>query len=68
MNVVELGTYKTENGYVVTVTKTCLPYYKFKAFKVTDEYGNECTLSEVWTEEGKAYHNDCGFNFIEQIS
>lgn len=64
MKLVDGGTYKTENGYLVTVRRNSLPFYKFSVEKALDVNGNACDMAEVWTEEGVAYHNDCGFNFV----
>lgn len=64
MKLVDGGTYKTENGYLVTVRRNSLPFYKFSAKKALDPDNKECEMFEVWTEEGVAYHNDCGFNFL----
>ena len=66
MKVISGNTYTCENGYTVTVKSSSLPYYKFKVESAYDECGTQCDwLSEVWTEDGKAYHHDCGFNFKE---
>lgn len=59
--------YKCENGYVVTVVKNNLPYYKFSAQsgRALNHEGKVVTCKEVWTEEGIAYHNDCGYNITD---
>lgn len=64
MKLVDGGTYKTENGYLVTVRRNSLPFYAFSAEKALDANGNACDMTEVWTGQGVAYHNDCGFNFV----
>lgn len=67
MKLVDGGTYKTENGYLVTVRRNSLTFYKFSAEKALYPDNKECELSEVWTEEGVAYHNDCEFNFVGSL-
>lgn len=67
MKLQEFCTYRTENGYIVTVERSTLPYYKFRALRASIE-GKDVKLSEVWTEDGIAYHDDCGFNIVEQIA
>lgn len=68
MKVIDGGVYVTENGYIVEVKRNSLPHYKFSANRAKDfSTGEIVKLSEVWAEDGKAYHNDCGFNFVSQI-
>lgn len=55
--------YVCENLAIVELEKSSLPYYKFKA-KSIDWTGKLESCSEVWTEDGVAYHNDCGYNII----
>lgn len=63
--IVEEGkTYLCKNGCVVTVRRTNLPEYKFGVAKMN---GNDSNDSEVWTESGVAYHDDCGYNFVEEV-
>lgn len=66
MKIVCGKTYTCENGFTVKVKKSNLPYYKFKVDEAYDEQGIKIDwLSEVWTEDGIAHHNDCGYNFKE---
>lgn len=58
-------TYKCKNGDVFTIKKNNLPYYCFSVDKAHSFPTNE---HEVWTEEGIAYHDDCGYNFVEEIN
>lgn len=57
-------TYVCTNGVIVTLVRNSLPHYKFSCvgYYATDECGDEVYCSEVWTEDGVAYHNDCGYN------
>lgn len=59
MKIEEGKTYICKNGVVVTVRKNNLPYFKFSSI--------DKSLSEVWTEDGKSYHDDCGYNFVEEV-
>lgn len=66
MEIISGEVYTCENGFTVKVKQSSLPYYKFKVDEAYDETGARVDwLSEVWTEEGKAYHHDCGYNFKE---
>ena len=58
--------YLCENGKIVKVKKTKLPYYKFKVdiFLNTDD----TNTSEVWGEGGDASHFDCGYNFVREVT
>lgn len=68
MKVQEGKTYVCQNGYIVTVVRNSLPYYKYSvAGKVaTDDQGFTVDCSETWTEDGLAYHNDCGYNIVSE--
>lgn len=55
-------TYITKNGDRVKVVKNRLPYYKFSS----DVGSQHHLFSEVWTEDGVAYHDDCGFSFVAE--
>lgn len=57
-------TYRCENGNIFTVRKNNLPFY---CFSVLESHSTPTNESEVWTEDGRAYHNDCGYNFIEEV-
>lgn len=59
------GIYKTKDGDIVKLVRNSLPYYKFKCVEVNG-LPNNC-YGEVWTEEGKAYHDDCGYNIVEEV-
>jgi hypothetical protein len=37
MKLQEFCTYRTENGYIVTVERSTLPYYKFRAVRASIE-------------------------------
>ena len=59
------NTYKCENGFVFEAVKNNLPYYKFSCKNKIGSFDGELTnCSETWTEDGIAYHNDCGYNVI----
>ena len=61
-------TYVCTNGVIVTLVRNSLPHYKFSCIGLCvgrcaiDECDDEVYCSEVWTEDGVAYHNDCGYN------
>ena len=57
-------TYLCKNGEVVTVRRSNLPYYKFGVLKLN---GIKSDDTEVWSEDGIAYHDDCGYNFVKEI-
>lgn len=59
MKIEEGKTYRCENGYIFTVRKNHLLRYKFSSIDSEE--------TEVWTEQGVAYHDDCGYNFIEEV-
>lgn len=63
---VEAGkTYITANGYTVKLERNSLPHYCFKAVSCDGDETNNC-FGEVWTAEGIAYHNDCGYNLVRE--
>lgn len=55
--------YRLKNGDDITVKKNCLPYYCFSAVVADDNY----LAGEVWTADGVAYHDDCGFSVIAEV-
>lgn len=57
--------YKTADGDIVQVRRNNLPYYCFSAVEVNGVEG-DC-FGEKWTSNGVAYHDDCGYNFIEEV-
>ena len=59
--------YVCENGIVFVARTTNLPHYKFGVVYAEDADGKPISCSEVWTENGVAYHNDCGYNVIKQV-
>lgn len=63
INIKSGSIYKTENGDIVKLVLNNLPYYKFKCVEVNGVPG-DCH-GEVWTEDGKAYHDGCGYNIVE---
>lgn len=46
--------------HIVTLKRNSLPYYKWSM-----DTGPDFLKKEVWTDDGNAYHDDCGFNLIE---
>jgi len=64
MIIQEGHTYECKNGIVVTVRRSNLPFYKFTVEKID---GITSKDSEVWSEEGVAYHDDCGYNFVSEV-
>lgn len=59
-------TYKCENGYLVTLQRNNLPYYKFSCIDASLD-GVPVKCREVFTEDGIAYHDDCGYNIISKL-
>lgn len=55
--------YRCKNGTVITVKKNHLPHYCFSVAKC---HSTPLVESETWTKEGIAYHDDCGFNIVEE--
>jgi hypothetical protein len=56
--------YKLQNGLIVTMLSSNLPYYKFKAL-ICSPCNPVIGYYEVYSEDGTAYHNDC--DVIEEI-
>lgn len=56
--------YVLKNGEIVQFEKNSLPYYKFSALVDPDHY----LATEVWTEDGVAYHDDCGFSVVREAA
>jgi len=58
-------TYVCNNGsiFIVEKTKNQSLQYKFKV-KTSINCSND---TEVWDIHGKAYHDDCGYNFVREI-
>lgn len=54
--------YILKNGEVISFRRNSLPHYKFSAEVNKDHY----LFNEVWTENGVAYHNDCGFSVLAE--
>lgn len=59
-------TYKCENGYVVTLERNSPPFYKFSCVAAWLD-GVPVPCKEVFTEDGVAHHNDCGYNIISKV-
>jgi hypothetical protein len=69
MNIIDGGTYKCENGAIVTVKQISESlYYKFKAASIScvDDNIKEGGMQENWTINGVAYHYDCDWSFINE--
>jgi hypothetical protein len=49
--------------YTVTVRRNSLPYYKWSM-----ETGPDWLESEVWADDGTAYHADCGNSIVGEIN
>lgn len=59
-------TYVCENGYLVTLERNQLPYYKFSCVGASFE-GKIVDCTEKFTEDGIAYHNDCVYNIVRKV-
>lgn len=70
MKIEEGLTYKCENGYIVTIVRNSLPYYKFSCdgSSATDTDGFVVSCSEVWNEVGVACHFGCGYDIIQEYN
>jgi len=70
MKLEEGKVYECKNGNKVKVKRSNLPYYKFtvKENLPSEEGFIDTNTSEVWNENGIAYHDDCGYNFIREVS
>lgn len=51
-----------KDQYPVTVSRNSLPRYNWSM-----KTGPDWLSSEVWMDDGTAYHDDCGFNIVGEI-
>lgn len=51
-----------KDQYPVTVRRNSLPRYNWSM-----DTGPDWLVSEVWMDDGTAYHDDCGFNIVGEI-
>jgi len=57
--------YRTKDGNVIKVYRNNHSKYKFSAAELNG-VPSDC-WGELWTEDGKAWHGDAGYDFVEEV-